>query len=262
MNVTPDRLDLAEFVASLVGEVRSGVLASHELRDHDLEVVGATIRVGREPEDTASDDDLAGEEAESARGPGAVVTPPRPSPITARPELEGGGWEVELVLGQGQSLFLGADQPVESVALPMAVDVWRSRDLTQLKGIDVERSRRLAGEGVRTIGQLLELDETAIAGIVARQGSHRYLDYWVQAGLLRMPVPRLVASRADAFRLSALAGRSPASLRSLVGRDVLSASQASQLFDLFAAWGTALDRAAMASVTLGDVRAATRVEKH
>jgi hypothetical protein len=136
--------------------------------------------------------------------------------------------------------------------------LWHGRGLADLKGVDRVRAERFTAEGVRTIGELLALEEPRIAVIVQRQRSHLYLDFWVQATLLRTPAPVLGPSAADGVRLADLAGRSPDDLRRRIGPEACSRSAATRLFDLLAAWGTALDRRAMSSVTLRDLREATR----
>lgn len=281
-----EQLDLAEFVASLLGEVRSGIHASRGATGEGIEVIAATVRVGQHRVDDADDGDgtrAAGDvdgalgagsgvgattghfadpssTVEPERGPGAIVVPPRTSPITLSTERARVGWEVELTLGEGEPILEEARDRAEDAASqpPTAISLWAERDLTALKGVDVDRARRFEREGIVTIGQLLEVDEAEIAQVVARQRSNLYLDFWVKAALLRTSAPRLGTSPADHRRLSALAGLAPAQLRQLIGPDVASTSASTLLFDLLAAWGTALDRDAMASVTLRQLRAATR----
>jgi hypothetical protein len=243
-----EHLDLAEFAATLVGEVRSGVRASAASTGEDLEVVTATIRVGQHRQDAPPETDDDG-------GPALLGLPDGAEEV---------GWEVELLLHRDELWWAGPGDgdgeaggtPSPDVA-PTADRLWHDRALSDLKGVDEVRARRFASEGVGTIGDLLDLDEPAIATIVARQRSNRYLDFWVQAALLRTPAPLLGASRADGSRLATLAGRTPDALRERIGAEACSRSAATRLFDLLAAWGTALDRRAMSSATLADLRHAT-----
>jgi hypothetical protein len=260
MSPTPEQLDISELAASLISEVRAGVLAAEGQGAGRMQVVGATVRVGqRATED--GDEAATVAETEPDRGPGAVITPPTISPVVLQ---EGGareGWEIELRLGQGRSVIsAGGEGTVGTGTLPTAVALWEQRPLSVLKGIDAWRTSRLAGEGIRTVAALLTLDEASIAAIVARQRSQLYLDFWVKAALLRSPAPRLAASDADDRRLSTLAGLAPSELRRVIGPEVCSASAATQLFDLLSHWGMALTRTALRSVRLADLRSATRVE--
>jgi hypothetical protein len=258
MNPAPARLDLSELAASLIGEVRAGVLAAEVLGAGHMQVVDATVRVGQRSEVEGADEQPA---AEPERGPGPVITPPAISPVVLQEEGERAGWEIELRLGRsGPIVATEAHRGVTTGDLPSAVSLWVGRPLLVLKGIDAVRTSRLAAEGVRTIADLLALDEVAIAGIVARQRSQLFLDFWVKAALLRSPAPRMAASAADARRLATLTGLSPDALRRLFGPEVCSASAATQLFDLLSHWGMALTRTALASARVADLRAATRVE--
>jgi hypothetical protein len=261
MSPVSDRLDLSELAASLIGEVRAGVLAAEDLGAGRLQVVDATVRVGQRGEAQDADAPSAAPAAEPERGPGPVITRPALSPVVLQEEGERAGWEIELRLGRGRSVVTTETQPgVRTGDLPTAVSLWQDRSLSVLKGIDSVRAQRLATEGVRTIADLLALDEVAIAGIVARQRSQLFLEFWVEAALLRSPAPRLAASAADTRRLATLAGLDPGALRQLFGREVCSASAATQLFDLLSHWGMALTRTALASARVADLRAATRVE--
>jgi hypothetical protein len=244
-----EHLDLAEFAATLVGEVRSGVRASAAATGEDLEVVTATIRVGQHRQD-------APPEADDGGGAALLGLPDGAEEV---------GWEVELVLHRDELWSLGpavGDRepggPTTDAA-PTADRLWHDRELIDLKGVDEVRAATLRRAGVETIGDLLALDEPAIAAVVARQRSHRYLDFWVQATILRTPAPILGASAADRLPLSTLAGEAPETLRRRLGDEACSRSAAIRLFDLLAAWGTALDRRAMTSVSLGDLRQATVV---
>jgi hypothetical protein len=261
MSPVPDRLDLSELAASLIGEVRAGVLAAEDLGAGHMQVVDATVRVGQRGEAEAADSEPAAPAVEPERGPGPVITPPALSPVVLQEEGERTGWEIELRLGRGRPVVTTEAQPgVTTGDLPTAVSLWVDRPLSVLKGVDAVRTSRLAKEGVRTIADLLALDEVAIAGIVARQRSQLFLDFWVKAALLRSPAPRLAASAADTRRLATLTGLAPGTLRQLLGPEVCSASAATQLFDLLSHWGMALTRTALASVRVADLRAATRVE--
>lgn len=264
-----ETLDLAELTASLVGEVRTGIRASLDPDRDGIEVVGAVVRVGRRDVAAAGRVDGGGaddappdaDDLDDDRAP-AAIRRSRSSPITLRPEPDDAAWEIELDLGHGDPIPLdGAGMPDADVGRPTAVGLWADRDPSALKGIDTHRTGQLATDGITTIGGLLALDEEGIAALVARSGSHRFLDFWVQASLLRTTAPRLAGSPADGRRLSDLAGLAPGRLRRLIGPEVCSASAATALFDLLSAWGTALDRDAMASATLGQLRGAVRFER-
>lgn len=261
MSTEPERLDLAELAGSLVGEVRAGILAAEGHAEGSVQVVEARVRVGQRADGAAPRDDAP--VADSERGPGPVIVPPQRSPIVLQGAAEHAGWEIELSLGRGGAVVVGnteaGAQPVGG--LPSAASLWYGRTPRVLKGIDARLALRLQQEGIATVRQLLELDEVAIGELVTRQGSHRFLDFWVKSQLLRSPAPRLAASPADHRKLSTLAGRPPPALRQLIGPEVCSTSAATQLFDLLANWGTALDRRVMSDVTLADLRAAVRVER-
>jgi hypothetical protein len=249
-----DGLDLAELAATLLSEVRAGIAASDRARaagdaGPDVEVVEAVVRVG-EPA-VARGSGEAGGGAGPPATPGLVAVGDRPG--------AGSGWQVELRLRRG-TVDGALGDPVVPVGggTPVAVALWDPRPPTDLKGVDRVRASRLADHGVRTIAELLALDEAAVAAIVARERSHRYLDAWVQVNLLRVAAPALGRSGADGDTLAALAGRAPTALRERIGPRACSRSAATQLFDLLAAWSVALDRRALASVTLGDLRRATR----
>lgn len=262
MTFVLERLDLAELTAVLVGEVRAGIIAAEGFGEGAVQVVQATVRVGQRPDRTAPNEQGAAPLAEPERGPGPVIVRPRRSPIVLQGSAEQAGWEIELSLGRGTSVVPGDGAPGTRPgdALATAAFLWYSRTPRVIKGIDVRWALRLEQEGVSEVRQLLELDEVAVGELVTLQGSHRFLDFWIKAQLLRSPAPRIAASPADDRKLSALAGRPPAALRQLIGPDVCSASAATQLFDLLASWGTALDRRVMAEATLADLRAAVRVE--
>jgi hypothetical protein len=234
-------LDLAEFAATLVGEVRSGVRASAADAGDELEVTAATIRVGQHREHD-----------EPETSPSVLGLPEGADEV---------GWEVELTRERDElwwAIAAGDEGGVDAGGRSATADrLWHDRALADLKGVDAVRSRGFEAEGVRSIGELLALEEPRIAEIVQRQRSHRYLDFWVQATLLRTPAPTVGPSAADGTRLSDLAGRSPDELRRRIGAEACSRSAATRLFDLLAAWGTALDRRAMASVTLRELRQAT-----
>ncbi len=270
MTTTSETLDLAELTASLIGEVRTGIRASRDEDPDGIEVVGAVVRVGRRDggaDGHADVDDADGHQLDADdvdgddRAP-VTVALPRPSPITLRPEGDGADWEIELDLGNGDAISIGdAGLPDGDVGQPTAVGLWTDRHPSALKGIDTFRTAQLAEEGIGTIGDLLALDEEGIATLVSRLGSHRFLDFWVQAAMLRTSAPRFAASPADGWRLSDLAGLAPGRLRRLIGPEVCSASAATTLFDLLCAWGAALDRDAMSSATLGQLRTAVRIER-
>jgi hypothetical protein len=241
----PEWLDVAELAASLLAEVRHGIAARTEVEGSDLEVIEARVRVGEPAQPEA----------------GGVTNPA----VLTRPGLDEVGWQVELVLRREElaaaHAIPGPPDGSHGPALPApstAVGLWRSRPTADLKGIDRVRSAELAAHGVRTIGEVLDLDEDRIAAIVAATRTTRLLEVWVRAALLATPVPTLPTTPADRRSLAWLAGRSPTLLRDDLGVRSVSRSGATALFDLLAAWSTALDRAVLATVSLGEVRAAAR----
>jgi len=266
-----ERLDVAEFAATLLAEVRSGIAASRTEADEGaLEVVEAVVRVG-EPARPEPPEPLEGPDTDGAvdvdvdEGAEVVGGDPEGSAIVLRSGPARSGWQIELVL-RGQALHehrrgdpgddgQDAGPRLES---PTAFALWRDRPLADLKGIDRVRTGRLGQLGITTIGELLALDEDDIAKVATVLRSRRYVDLWVQVALLQTAAPLLGPSRADGMQLATLAGRSPGQLREEIGRDVCSRSASVQLFDLLAAFGAALDQGAMRSVTLRELRAATR----
>jgi len=261
---------VAEFAATLLTEVRSGIAASRtEAEEGALEVVEAVVRVGEPARLQPDPDPLEGRGTDGGvdvhEGAEVVGGDLGSSAIVLRSGPARGGWQIELVL-RGRALHehrrgdpgddgQDAGPHLES---PTAFALWRDRPLADLKGIDRVRTARLGQLGVRTIGELLALDEDEIAKVATVLRSGRYVDLWVQVALLQTAAPLLGPSRADGMRLAALAGRSPGQLREAIGRDVCSRSASVQLFDLLAAFGAALDQGAMRSVTLRELRAATR----
>lgn len=254
----PERLDVAELAASLLEEVRTGIAARTEVAGSHLDVVEARVRVGQQASSTP---------VASPPEPGATATARvegSAGGVLTRPGLAEAGWQVELVLRAGE---FGTDRaegpgtggPSGSLPPPAtAVGLWRDRPTTDLKGIDRVRSAQLAELGVSTIGDLLDLDEDAIARVVTVSRASRLLEVWVRAALLATPLPRLPSSPADRRSLAWLAGRAPAVLRDDLGADRVSRTAAAGLFDLLAAWSTALDRAALGTVTLAQLRAVVR----
>jgi hypothetical protein len=260
MSFRPESLDLAELTATLVSEVRAGILAAEHRGEGHLEVTSATVRVGQQPAGAAGEEEpLLRPTAEPRRGPGAVVVPPEPATIVLQGPAAEAGWQVELELGEGEPLQLGGGHRPPAGTPATAFGLWSRRSPRVLKGIDDSRTTSLRRAGIETVGDLAALDEEAVAALVARLRSHRFLDFWVQASLLRAPVPRLAASSADGRRLADLAGRPPAQLRRLIGPHVCSTSSATQLFDLLTYWGTALNRRALSQVTLASLREAAQV---
>lgn len=272
-----ERLDVAEFAATLLAEVRSGIAASRsEAAQGALEVVEAVVRVG-EPASPAvgeaagpAQEPLAGPDPDSGGdgdgGSEVERRAPTGSPIVVRSGPARSGWQIELVL-RGEALHdrprsqdggSGGEEDDGQPAAPTAFALWRDRPLAELKGIDRVRTGRLGQLGITTIGELLALEEDEIAKVATVLRSRRYVDLWVQVALLQTAAPLLGPSRADALHLAALAGRSPGQLRATIGRHVCSRSASVQLFDLLAAFGAALDQGAMRSVTLRELRAATR----
>jgi hypothetical protein len=260
MSFTADQLDLAELAASLVGEVRAGILAAERRGQGGLAVVAATIRVGQLP----ADDDAevaggAGARLAEARGPGPIIALPGPSPVVLQGPAAEAGWQVEVSLGEGEALVVGDEgRSVEPGSLPTAFSLWQDRPPQVLKGIDDSRATDLRRQGIHTVGQFAALDEAAIAELADRLRLRRFVDFWVQASLLRSPAPRLAPSPADPARLGDLVGLPPGRLRQWLGPHVLSASAAAQLFDLLAYWAVALDRRALGAVTLAQFRQAVR----
>lgn len=264
-----DRLDVAEFAATLLAEVRSGIAASRsEAAEGALEVVEAVVRVGEPASPQPEPEPLEGPDTDGGDGTDdrAEVErrDPAGSPIVLRSGAARSGWQVELVL-RGEALHDRPrhedDQGEEDgsrPASPTAFALWRDRPLADLKGIDRVRTGRLGQLGIATIGELLALDEEEIAEVATVLRSRRYVDLWVQVALLQTAAPLLGPSRADPMRLAALAGSPPGQLRATIGPRVCSRSASVQLFDLLAAFGAALDQGAMRSVTLRQLRAATR----
>lgn len=257
-----DRLDVAEFAATLLAEVRSGIAASRsEPAEGDLEVVEAVVRVGEpaSPQPEPETEPLEGPDTDG--GTGVERRDPVGSPIVLRSGPARSGWQVELVL-RGEALHdrprREGEEDGSQPASPTAFALWRDRPLADLKGIDRVRTARLGQLGITTIGELLDLDEEEIAEVATVLRSRRYVDLWVQVALLQTAAPLLGPSRADPMRLAALAGSSPGQLRATIGPRVCSRSASVQLFDLLAAFGAALDQGAMRSVTLRQLRAATR----
>ena len=268
-----ERLDVAEFAATLLAEVRSGIAASRsEAAQGALEVVEAVVRVGEpaSPQPDPEEEPLEVPDTDSGGGGDGDAEverrEPTGSPIVVRSGPARSGWQIELVL-RGEALHdrprsqdggSGGEEDDAQAAAPTAFALWRDRPLADLKGIDRVRTGRLGQLGIATIGELLALDEDEIAKVATVLRSRRYVDLWVQVALLQTAAPVLGPSRADALQLAALAGRSPGQLREAIGRDVCSRSASVQLFDLLAAFGAALDQGAMRSVTLRELRAATR----
>ena len=267
---------MAEFAATLLAEVRSGIAASRSAAAQGaLEVVAAVVRVGEpaspqpDPEEEEPLEDSDTDSGGGGRGDGgAEVERPEPtgSPIVVRSGPARSGWQIELVL-RGEALHdrprsqdggSGGEEDDGQPAAATAFALWCDRPLADLKGIDRVRTGRLAELGIMTIGELLALDEDEIARVATVLRSRRYVDLWVQVALLQTAAPLLGPSRADALQLAALAGRSPGQLRATIGSQVCSRSASVQLFDLLAAFGAALDQGAMRSVTLRELRAATR----
>lgn len=268
-----ERLDVAEFAATLLAEVRSGIAASRsEAAQGALEVVEAVVRVGEpaSPQPDPEEEPLEVPDTDSGGGGDGDAEverrEPTGSPIVVRSGPARSGWQIELVL-RGEALHdrprsqhggSGGEEDDAQAAAPTAFALWRDRPLADLKGIDRVRTGRLGQLGIATIGELLALDEDEIAKVATVLRSRRYVDLWVQVALLQTAAPVLGPSRADALQLAALAGRSPGQLRATIGSQVCSRSASVQLFDLLAAFGAALDQAAMRSVTLRELRAATR----
>jgi hypothetical protein len=253
----PERLDVAELAATLLAEVRSGIAARTEVAGSHLDVVEARVRVGERA--TGAPPVAAGTAA-----PAPAADEGDGSGLVASPVLAEVGWQVELVLRADPLRVAGSEASGltgQTGSLPppaTAVGLWRDRPTADLKGVDRVRAAQLAQHGVHRIGDLIDLDEDGIARVVMATRASRLLEVWVRAALLATPVPALPSSPADRRSLAWLAGRSPTTLRGDLGASRVSRSGATALFDLLAAWSTALDRAALGTVTLGEVRAASR----